>query len=393
MCGETPPGAQLGASGAQPAAHVGGREAAAALREEQGALPSPARRGRAAAFEVALERSPGGLARRAPRASCRPCPSTRTSSASGSTRPRPGPRAPRPATRQSRRARTWHGRGRRAGPPRDALEQVGHLAPAEHPRQVGVALGRGHQVARVGLELAALDQVAVERAESRQLARDGRARRAALGEHAGEAAQLAVPELGRREPLRRRPLGELGEVDPVCAARALRHAAGALPGVEPAQGGRPNSLCGWWVCSSSTRRTEGSRRGNQLAAAGMTDPVSERPSAPWHQIQGPSDASTMWYAVLASRARHIHRHALHSTHRPPGLSGGAGLGGGADRPDRRGWRSGDVDRRRRPEPGRRARSRPAPPCGCSRARPRCRASRSRRCRGCRRRRRCRASAP
>ena len=45
---------------------------------------------------------------------------------------------------------------------------------------------------------------------------------------------------------------------------------------------------------------------NQLAAAGMTDPVSERPSAPWHQIQGPSDASTMWYAVLRKPVRGIY---------------------------------------------------------------------------------------
>ena len=35
----------------------------------------------------------------------------------------------------------------------------------------------------------------------------------------------------------------------------------------------------------------------QLAGAGLVD-AAERPAPPWHPIQGPSDASTMWYAVL-----------------------------------------------------------------------------------------------
>lgn len=31
----------------------------------------------------------------------------------------------------------------------------------------------------------------------------------------------------------------------------------------------------------------------------------EQPQRPWHPIQGPSDASTMWYAVLRKRERGI----------------------------------------------------------------------------------------
>ena len=31
----------------------------------------------------------------------------------------------------------------------------------------------------------------------------------------------------------------------------------------------------------------------------------EQPVAPWHPIQGPSDASTMWYAVLRKRERGV----------------------------------------------------------------------------------------
>jgi hypothetical protein len=32
---------------------------------------------------------------------------------------------------------------------------------------------------------------------------------------------------------------------------------------------------------------------------------SSKPVAPWHPIQGPSDASTMWYAVLRKRERGV----------------------------------------------------------------------------------------
>ena len=33
--------------------------------------------------------------------------------------------------------------------------------------------------------------------------------------------------------------------------------------------------------------------------------TSEQPAKPWHPIQGPSDASTMWYAVLRKRERGV----------------------------------------------------------------------------------------
>jgi hypothetical protein len=42
----------------------------------------------------------------------------------------------------------------------------------------------------------------------------------------------------------------------------------------------------------------------QLAEAGLVD-ERERPERPWHAIQGPGDASTMWYAVLRKRERGI----------------------------------------------------------------------------------------
>jgi hypothetical protein len=42
----------------------------------------------------------------------------------------------------------------------------------------------------------------------------------------------------------------------------------------------------------------------QLAEAGLVDAV-DKPLPPWHPIQGPSDASTMWYAVLRKRERGV----------------------------------------------------------------------------------------
>ena len=42
----------------------------------------------------------------------------------------------------------------------------------------------------------------------------------------------------------------------------------------------------------------------QLEDAGLVD-ERQTPVAPWHPIQGPSDASTMWYAVLRKRERGV----------------------------------------------------------------------------------------
>jgi hypothetical protein len=43
---------------------------------------------------------------------------------------------------------------------------------------------------------------------------------------------------------------------------------------------------------------------DQLAAAGLVD-EDHTPVKPWHPIQGPGDASTMWYAVMRKRERGI----------------------------------------------------------------------------------------
>jgi len=42
----------------------------------------------------------------------------------------------------------------------------------------------------------------------------------------------------------------------------------------------------------------------QLVDAGLAD-EDEVPVKPWHPIQGPRDASTMWYAVLRKKERGV----------------------------------------------------------------------------------------
>jgi hypothetical protein len=44
--------------------------------------------------------------------------------------------------------------------------------------------------------------------------------------------------------------------------------------------------------------------GTQLGDAGLMDQF-DKAAPPWHPIQGPSDASTMWYSVLRKRERGI----------------------------------------------------------------------------------------
>src|SRR3954471_2418160 len=43
---------------------------------------------------------------------------------------------------------------------------------------------------------------------------------------------------------------------------------------------------------------------DQLTDAGLVDDDG-KPVAPWHPIQGPSDASTMWYVVMRKRSKGI----------------------------------------------------------------------------------------
>ena len=52
----------------------------------------------------------------------------------------------------------------------------------------------------------------------------------------------------------------------------------------------------------------------QLDEAGLV--VDETPAPPWHRIDGPSDASTMWYSVLRKRMRGVYIGTLCFRHTP-----------------------------------------------------------------------------
>jgi len=53
---------------------------------------------------------------------------------------------------------------------------------------------------------------------------------------------------------------------------------------------------------------------DQLDEAGLVD--DEHPVPPWHAIQGPDDASTMWYAVLRRQTKGVFMGTLCFRHTP-----------------------------------------------------------------------------
>jgi hypothetical protein len=64
--------------------------------------------------------------------------------------------------------------------------------------------------------------------------------------------------------------------------------------------------------------------GRQLVEGGYADPV-DGPPPPWHRIQGSSDATTLWYAVMRKQTRGVHIGALcirHSDHHASLLQSG-----------------------------------------------------------------------
>jgi hypothetical protein len=53
----------------------------------------------------------------------------------------------------------------------------------------------------------------------------------------------------------------------------------------------------------------------QLSEAGMVGETG-KPERPWHRIQGPSDASTLWYALMRKRERGIFIGSMCIRHSP-----------------------------------------------------------------------------
>jgi hypothetical protein len=64
--------------------------------------------------------------------------------------------------------------------------------------------------------------------------------------------------------------------------------------------------------------------GRQLVEGGHADPI-DGPPPPWFRIQGTSDATTLWYAVMRKETRGVHIGALcirHSDHHASLLGSG-----------------------------------------------------------------------
>ena len=272
-------------------------------------------------------------------------------------------------------------------------------------------LGAGIRSTGFWVDVAVLAQRAVEGAQRGELARDGRGDGVAPGEHGGVAAQH--PRRRRRRgstPWRRAPQRELPEVDAVGAARLLGHAAAAQVGVEQAQRRRARPALGLRPIlrrrgtvlhrhrhRSGRHAAPAHRRGRRRRRDGL-------PPRPWHRIQGIGrrvDAVVRGACAGGSVASSSARWCFDTPTTMPCFWSAAGRRSRSTRSGPVGSPSlreapsalGDVDRRRRRAPRRRAPRRPGCACGCSRARRCGRSRRRRRCRGCRRRRRCPASAP
>jgi hypothetical protein len=73
---------------------------------------------------------------------------------------------------------------------------------------------------------------------------------------------------------------------------------------------RLSSLSVFWVNTEDGRVATYS----QLDEAGLVE--DEKPTRPWHAIQGPDDASTMWYAVLRRQEKGVYIGTLCFRHTP-----------------------------------------------------------------------------
>src|SRR6476646_1295626 len=212
---------------AEAAGHVGVREAATALGEEQGLLARIARQGVPAFIEIAAQGVLGGLA---DRQQALLLPLAEHPQLLGLEVHRAEVEvddllAAQPARVGELQHRPVAQLQRRAGG--DPLQQGPHLLGAEDFRQVLGALRAGDQLGRVGAGTAGADEVAVEAADRRQLAGHGRRRGAGTGEAGAVTAHVAVADVAGREAHLPRPLGETAEVDAVGPPRPLGGAARA----------------------------------------------------------------------------------------------------------------------------------------------------------------------
>src|SRR5215218_1882519 len=206
---------------AEPAGHVGIREAAPTLGEEERVLARVVGEGAAAFVEIAAQGALGGLADwkqpllralaedaqllglEVERADIE-VDDLLAAQAAGV-----GELEHRPVPQLQRRPR------------RDPLQQRAHLLGGEDVWQLLRTLWAGDELGGVGAGAAGADEKAEEAADRRQLAGDGCRRGAGAGETGAVAAHVAVADVGRPQPLLACPLAEAAEVDAVRAPRPL----------------------------------------------------------------------------------------------------------------------------------------------------------------------------
>ena len=121
----------------------------------------------------------------------------------------------------------------------NAVQEVRDLGRLERPRQAPPALRRGQEVGRVLLDLAVLDERAVERPQRGDLAGDRAGCAALLGQRGRVSAQVAGSDPVGRQAATAGPARELAEVDRVRAPGLLGCAATTQVAVERDEGVRP----------------------------------------------------------------------------------------------------------------------------------------------------------
>ena len=287
----------------------------------------------AAALQVGLERAPRGLAGGHDPGAAALALHAQLLGVGVEAAPRRGSRAPRRAGRPSSAARRSRGRAARAAWRRAC-------APAASPTSAGlstvgrcgVALGRGRtRSAGLASIVAGAHQLRGRTTADRgQLARDGGScdaprsdstpakRRSARWSSCSGAEVVRARPTRPAGPGRRRRRG--GSSRPCPGARS----AASKPRRAAPQLGFDHRGVG--VLRQHSGRAGGHAQ-RQLAEAGLRRRRRTSRSLPWHPIQGPSDASTMWYAVLRKRERGVFIGTLCIRHiGPPSLPGGGRAG-------------------------------------------------------------------
>lgn len=213
---------------------------------------------------------------------------------------------------------TEHARTARARAGR--VEETAGVGGAQHARKVVAATWRAEPLGRARVDPAVLAERGVERTDRGHATGDGGRCEAALREAGDVAAQLDEGDGFRLEVARDRPLGEVVEICGVGTACAVRETATREVTVEECRRRRPRVARGGLAGSLGVvgafyiHVKEGTiATFQQLVEAEVIEPYDD-PELPWHKIDAPNDASTLWYAALRKQERGIYLGTLTFRH-------------------------------------------------------------------------------